>query len=1089
MNRKYIPVIILFLLCCINPAFAQQPVSGTVVSAADSKPIPFVTVSIAGTTLATATDIDGNFSLQNVSPDDTLMFTFVGYISQKIKAGTQKVFMVKLQPGSTNLDEVVVTALGITRQKRELGYATEKIGGNEIIKSNSPNILNAITGKSAGVQIINADGVDGGTTGITIRGNSSISGKNQPLIVVDGIPLNNDPGLTDVGRGQDWGSAINNINMMDVEDVNILKGGAASALYGARGANGVILITMKKGRKQNGLGVLYSMTYRKTHPYMYRDVQNKYGGGAPSTSYTPPDFNYAPDGTPMMPSLATDAQFGYPGSAVSWGPAFNDQNILWWDSVMRPWSAQPGNLKIPFRDGLNVTHNVSVEGGGSLGSLRFSITRTDNTPIVRNSNFKETTISTNSGINVSDKVKIDLSLAYTDYKRLNSPMLGEASNAFTKGLLYSWPRSYAGEDLTNYELPDGTRNLQEGFPYMYIDRYMWWNYYNNNTTLDRTKILGGFSLNYTITSWLTLTGRTGIDYTIDKFQTKNKPADLVGLKDGYYGEKSLDDRSYNHEFLFTATKKKIFKTDINAAFNIGGAAWNRNMHAVSAHSGTWYYPNWYSLSNFTPLHVTGVDQNGLPVVQGDDPALLIPKTDFLGKKINSVYSFLDLSFRDYLFLQITGRNDWSSTLPENSNSYFFPGISAGFIASEAFKFKNKRFSFCKIRVNAAQTATDTDPYRTEFYYTTGLFGSDQSSTFPNLIPPIALKPQRVNSYEAGINLGFFDDKITLDFTYYYDTCFDQIIALPVPVSSGAPMVGTNEGVLTNRGIEIILSATVLNKKNFVVKTGLNFTRNRNRVEDLGGNADVLKIADIWDDNGPAMALREGDYFGTIYGWDYVYKNGQRVVSDDGKLYELTETQVPIGNAAPDFLAGWTTELRFKNFSLRTLIDTKWGGDIYCGSYVIGLQTGQSPETLLERDGGGLPFTDAQGNTTNTGVILEGVHADGTPNTTVVSYYYKYLPNAGGWGHFLSTPGIVENTWVKFREATLSYTLPEKFLSKQKILREFSLSFTARDLFYIYTTLPDNINPEGIRGAGDAQAFEWASLPGVRSFSFGINARF
>lgn len=1091
MSRQLLLICCAIFFCYRGAVKAQETIiSGIVTSSADGKPLPFVSVSVAGTMKGVVTDLDGRYSIQNVKPDDSLMFSFVGFTTQKIKTGNQKVINVKLQSATAELGEVVVTALGISRQKRELGYSTEKINGDEIQQSNSPNILNTITGKTAGVQIANPDGVDGGTTRITIRGNNSISGNNQPLIVVDGVPLNNDPGLTDVGRGQDWGSAINNISMADVEDVNILKGGAASALYGARGANGVLLITTKKGRKQEGIGVSYSLSYKITHPYRYRAVQNKYGGGAPSVSLAAPDFTYALDGTPMLPSLATDPEFGYPGSAVSWGPAYNGQMILWWDSIFRPWLPQPDNLKIPFRDGNNTTHHIAIEGGGDAGTLRFSITRTDNTPIVHNSHFKQTTLSTNSSLKVSDKVNIGLAAAFTDYHRLNSPMLGEAANSFNKGLLYSWPRSYAGEDKEQYALADGTRNPMSGYPYLYIDKYMWWNYFNNNTTLDRKKLTGGISINYEILSWLNFTGRTGIDYTADEFRTKHKPADLIGLLDGYYSETNQRDNSYHHEFLFTATKEKIFKSDINAGFHIGGSRWDRDMRNEKAHSGTWYYPNWYSLANYTPA-VYGQDAQGnvTVIVKGDDPSTLIPQTNFYRKKINSLFSFLNLSYRNYLFLELTGRNDWSSTLPDNANSYFYPGMSVSFIATDALQIKSSKLSFAKVRMGAAQTATDTDPYLTEFYYNTGLFGGQQSSSFPNTIPPIALKPQRVNSYEAGTNLGFFNDKLTIDFTYYYRYCFDQIISLPVPASSGATMVAINEGVLTNRGIELLVNATVLNKRNLLVKSGLNFSRNRNKVVSLGEYADTYVLADIWGENGPLMALREGDDFGTIFGWDYVYRDGQPVVSDDGKKYLISDKRVPIGNASPHFLAGWTTEFRYKNFTMRTLIDTKYGGDIYCGSYVTGLQTGQSPETLLERDGGGLPYTDANGNTSNIGVILPGVHADGTPNNTVVHYYYKYMPNAGGWGHFLSKPGIVEDTWVKFREVVLTYTFPQHILGRQKVFRELTLAFTARDLFYIYSSVPDRINPEGLMGAGDAQGFEWASLPGVRSFSFGINARF
>lgn len=1090
MIRKYLLLLAVILLCYGNSVFAQESsVTGTVTSSENGQPLSFVTIVVKGTINAVNTDEEGKYAIQQVSTGDTLLFSFVGYATKEVVVGTQRVIDIQLQSNS-ELDEVVVTALALNRQKRELGYSTEKIGGEEIVQSNSPNILNAMTGKAAGVQITNPDGVDGGTTRITIRGNNSISGNNQPLIVVDGIPISNDPGMVDVGRGKDWGSAINNINMNDVEDIHILKGGAASALYGSRGANGVVLITTKKGRKQSGLGVSYNMAYKNSHPYRYRDVQNTYGGGAPSTLYTPPDFTYKSDSTPSLPSFSTDPEFGYPGSAVSWGPAYNDQMILWWDSIMRPWSPQPDNLKIPFQDGHSFTHNLSVEGGGDAGTLRISLTRTDNTPIVYNSNYHQTTLSTNSLIKVSDRVSLGLSAAYADYHRLNSPMLGEDPSSFSKGLLYSWPRSYQGEDLSHYTLPDGTRDPLEGFPYLYIDQYLWWNYYNNNTTLDRIKLTGGLTLTYNITSWLSFTGRTGIDYTGDEYEQKNKPSDLIGLQNGYYSVTQQRDRSYNNEFLLSATKDKIFDSDFSTTLNIGGSSWDRDLRNQSAHSGTWYFPNWYSLSNYTP-DVYGQDAAGniIVITKGDDPATLIPQTTFYRKRINSLYAFLNLSYKNYLFVELTGRNDWSSTLPENANSYFYPGISVSFIASDAFNIKNDWLSFFKIRMGAAQTATDTDPYLTEFYYTTGLWGGDQSSLFPTTIPPVALKPQRVNSYEVGTSLGFLNDRITLDFTWYYKYCFDQIISLPLPASSGAPLVSINEGVLSNRGIEISLNATVIQKTHFAFKTGLNISRNRNKVVSLGDYADTYVLADIWGENGPQMALQAGDDFGTILGWDYVYKDGQPVVSDDGKKYEITDTRVPVGNAAPDFIGGWTTEFRYKSFALRTLIDTKWGGDIYCGSYVIGLQTGQSPETLEERDGGGLPFTDSEGNESNAGVILPGVHADGTPNETVVHYYYKYLPNTGGWGHFLSSPGIVENTWVKFREVNVSYTLPAKVISKLKVFQELSVSVTGRDLFYIYTTLPDNINPEGILGAGDAQGFEWASLPGVRSFSFALNARF
>ncbi|MFZ4399548.1 MAG: SusC/RagA family TonB-linked outer membrane protein [Bacteroidales bacterium] len=1098
---KQILLILFFIFGTITIVEAQElTVSGTVTSSEDGVTMPFLTVAIKGTIKGTQTDIDGKYILKNVSSRDTLIFSFIGYETKKVAVGKQTIINVTLKPIVNVLKEVVITALGVSRQTREVGYSTQKVEGNDLQKSDASNIISALSGKSAGVQIANPDGVDGGTTRITIRGNNNISGKNQPLIVVDGTPMENDPGFTytipttkTISSGTDWGSSINNISAQDIEDINILKGGAASALYGSRGANGVILITTKKGKKQKGIGVSYNVSYKSTIPYRYRDVQNKYGGGGP-TSFSSPTMSF--DSINPFPKYGNDIlvidqqghtssttqEFGYYGSSVSWGPEMLGQKVKWWDGSIRSWSPQPDNLSLPFRNGNSTTHNIAFEGGSDRGNMRVSITRVDNQPIVYNSDFNQTTLNLNSSLKVSDKVNIVVTGSYMNYHRFNSPTLGESGNSFSKGLLYSWPRSYQGEDFENYQLTDGTRNSNSGYPFLYIDQYIWWKYYNNNTTLDRNKLLGGLALNYNILPWLSFTGRTGIDFQLDEFTTKNKPTDVVGLQNGYYSNSLNRDRSNNSEFLFTASKDSILNSTFNVKFNVGGSTWERTIYGINGNSGTWYFPNMYTFSNYTQAQPTAN-------IAGDALSTVKAGESVWKKKLNSIYSFINLSYNNYLFLDLTGRNDWSSALPANNNSYFYPSMTLSFIPSEAFNYKLSWLSFFKIRGGVSQTATDTDPYQTSFNYSSSLFGGSQSAGYPTTVPPIALKPQRVNSYEVGSNLEFLNGRISLDFTYYYVYSFDQIMTLPIPGSSGAGYIRTNEGILTNKGFEIILSTIPVHEKNFTFKTGLNFSRNRNRVESLGGNADSYEIANIWGLNGPAMILHSGEDFGTISGYDYVYKDGKPVLNDAGTKYLITDTRVPIGNASPKFTAGWSTQFKYKNLSLNTVVDTKWGGDIYSGSYVISLQTGQSPETLLERDGGGLPYTDPSGHTSNVGVILPGVHADGTPNTTVVHYYYKYMPNAGGWGHLISTPGILENTWVKCREISLSYTMPASLVKKTKVFQELTFSIVGRDLFYIYTTLPDNINPEGVLGAGDAQGFEWASMPGTRSFSFQINAKF
>jgi len=1101
-------LLFIFIFSTITLFSQEKTIRGKVVSREDNMGIPGVSVLIKGTFTGAATDGQGQFTLNGVKASDTLRISFIGYETREIVVGSQQYINIILEVSARQLEEVVVTALGVKRQQREIGYSTEKVEGDLVVRSNAPNVISGLTGRSAGVQISNNDGVEGGSTRIVIRGNNNIDGNNQPLIVVDGVPMENTPGLTNIGRGVDWGSPISDINALDIEEFSVLKGGAASALYGSRGANGVILITTKRGKKQKGIGITYNYSGKITTPYRYRSVQNTFGHGGP-ISFTPPTFPTTPDGdTLLYPGIygnenlvinqegetsSTSAEFGYYGSAVSWGPKMEGQMVEWWDGEMRPYSPQPDNLKLPFHNGYTKTHNISFNGGGEKGTVRVSITRQDQTAIIDNSNSDRTTVNLGSNLKVSDKVQTDLTLSYVKFNRLNSPTLGEDWSSFSKGFLYSWPRSYQPFEMDNHTLPDGTRNPQDGYPYLYINPYLWWNFYNNNTTLTRDKYVGALTLTYEVTPWLNILGRAGMDFTIDQYETRNKPIDLIGLNGGYYGNNLSRDIGDNYDLIVTAQKDKILNTDFNVKFTAGGSQWNKNYYAISGHSGTWYYPNMYTFFNYTDnTYYTDPNNNTIVTQFGNSAGSMLPGESISKRRTLSVFSYLDLAYKNYIFLELTGRNDWSSTLPRANNSYFYPSVSLSFIASEALKFENTIpwFNFLKIRGGVAQTATDTDPYQTSFYYNTGMFGGQQTSSFPGTIPPFALKPQRVNAYEGGVNFGFLDNRIDLDFTYYYFYSFDQIITAPLAYSSGARYIKINEGVLSNKGLELIINGIPYQKNGWLIKSGINLARNRNYVVSLGDYADSYQLADIWGLNGPAMILHEGDEYGTISGYDHLYhENGQPLVNEEGTKYLITDTRVPIGNASPDFIGGWTTDIAYKSLRLSFLIDTKWGGDVYCGSYVIGLQTGQSPETLKEREGGGFPYTDPDGNTSNIGIILDGVNADGSPNTKVVHYYYKYLPNAGGWGKFLSTPGILENTWVKMREISLTFNLPPSILDKVKIFQNLSLSVIGRDLFYIYTTLPDKINPEGIMGSGNAQGFEWASYPGTRSVTFSINASF
>ena len=1091
---KRILTIILILLSV--RAFSQEIViSGIVTSSEDKMGMPGVAIRVMSNSSGTVTGLDGDYSL-TANASDSLEFSFVGFKKMVIGINGRRTIDVVMSPDSQLLEDVVVTALGIKRQKRELGYATEDISGELIAKSGSDNVINALSGRSAGVQIINGDGVAGSSSRIVIRGNNSIFGDNQPLIVIDGVPMTNEGGVTSWSGGQDWGTALNNINPEDIEDMSILKGPTAAALYGSRGGNGVVLITTKKGKEQSGLGINFSTSYKITTPYGYRDVQNKYGFGGPISYMTPflaqdADDNYiftdtySADNGPAGES--TNATFGYYGGSVSWGPLMDGTPMIWWDGNVRSYSPQPNNISMMYKNAATAVNSISFQNAGDFGSVRVSITNENSDAIISNCDLRQTTVNVGSLLNISKRIKADIAFTYLDYHRLNSPVLGESYSNFNKGLLYSWPRSWQGFEVQQYEHADGTQTIWSTYPYKYIYQNTFWSFYNNNTTLDRDKLFGSLRLIYDVTDWFILSGKAAIDFGYDQFETKNKPTLSDGITGGYYKQNISRDYTLDAEFLATFYKDHIFNTMFNAKFSFGGERYYRNKYAMWAGTGQWAYSNLYTFYNY---------------INGTSETAMFPGESRYEKQVNSLYGFFNLSYNKYLFLDITGRNDWSSTLPMDNNSYFYPSATLSFIPTEAFHINWKCISFLKFRASAAMTASDDNPYQLDFTYNTGSFGGQLTSSLPGQVPPLQLKPQRQRSFEFGMEIGLWD-KFNIDFTYYDIYSWDQILSAPLAPSSGSGSVRINTGIVTNKGIEAIINYNVYQTPKSYLQIGLNFARNTNRIVDLGG-ADMYILSEIWGSNGPAIAVTEGEEYGTIYGWDYVFTttldNGEVVgpfydangnplplLNESGTEYLKTQTRVPVGNSAPLLTGGVNLTLNYKNFSLYGLIDAKIGGDIYCGSKVVAMQTGQSLETLYERDGNGLPLYDDNGNFLgNYGVVLPGVYVnpetgEAVENNQVVHYYYKYMPNYGGWGNYLTTPGIMENTWIKMREITITYNFPKKLLEKSKVFQTASLSLTGRDLFYFYRSLPDNINPEGTLGTGNAQGLEYASYPTTRSF--------
>jgi iron complex outermembrane receptor protein len=1110
------------------PAPAFRPITGTVIGP-DGQPLPGVSITVSGTTHGTTTDSKGNFSI-DAKDGDILTFSSIGYDIYRVTIGaSSSVLSIALKKSESQMGEVVVTALGIKREARSVGVSNQQISGNDMVKADPPNISEGLIGKAAGLNITVPNGVEGSSTRIVIRGNNSLLGNNQPLIVVDGVMVDNEPILpggqsittqnllqqnTDVSQNQstDYGSFLNTLNPDDYESINILSGPTAAALYGARGANGVLLITSKKGGKEKGLGLTYSFSDRWNDPYRFIKLQDEYGSGMTETLYSAnPAFNTTSGGAPRQftendqygahQNIPGGSAFynyiGFPGDGASWGPKMTGQPITWWDGTTRDYTGNPNVFKSFFRTGYTSTHNVSFSGGGDVGTIRASYTRTSNEGITFNSNYTQNVLNLGSSINVSKKVKVEATASYTNLDRLNAPnVYGEIGSAGPLGAgvgyitTYGLPADYKPIERGLTFNKDGSQNTNvvnnDAYPSMGM-QYYWWNTLANNTTFTQDQLLGNIRLNADILPWLTATGHVGIDHFTNEFETKNKPTDAAGISGSYSNDLSTTN-VVNLDGLLTAHKTDLFK-DFDASFTLGASYYHYKLYDLAARNpGPFSYPFTYNLSNY-----------------GGTNPFPMPTENRSESEINSTYGLLDLSWRKYLYLQVSGRNDWSSTLPASKWSFFYPAANLSFIFTDAFNLGNVRnwLSYGKFRIAEAASANGYIPYQTQYTYRSpGTGGFTSGLTVQPTLPSLSIQSQRSRSFETGLDLGFFNNRLNLTLTYYDIYSYDQILPVNIATSSGADALTINTGALDNRGIEFIIKAKVFSNKDFSWDIAINGAHNSNKVVSLEPGVTQLPIGSWFGGDGVNMNAHVGDQYGTIYGYDYQRMNGQKVVnllySDGtntgngaviGAQYATTSTFVKIGNATPTLTGGISNTFNYKSFSLFILTDFKLGGQIWSGDYASFV--GQAPETLKERDGHGLPFTFPDGTSSNIGVILPGVTPDGKPNTAVVNAWWKYAGNYQSWDNLpiVRSNAIFTNSWGKLREVALTYRLPAKLVQKTVIFQNLSASLIGRDLFYLFTRLPDRLNPEGVTGTTNVQGMQFGELPGVRSFGFSVKAGF
>ena len=1055
--KKLLFLVILFMTSLLQQAIAQdRTVTGRVTDRASGQGLPGVTVLVKGTTIGASTNAEGDFSL-SVPPSATaLTFSSIGYVNMEQALGTSSVVNVSLGTDTKQLGEVVVTALGREEQKKSLGYAVQDIKGAEFTQARETNVVNSLAGKIAGVQISNSTGAAGSSSRIVIRGAKSIAGNNQPLFVIDGQPIDNSSfSNSGSGGGIDYGNGASDINPDDIESMTVLKGATASALYGTRGANGVIVITTKSGRKTRGIGISVNSTTTFETPLKTPDIQDQYGQGSGG------EFEYV-DGAGSGTNDGTDE---------SWGPRLDGRLIAQYNSPIvngvrqaTPW-VSPGKDNIRknfFETGRTLTNNVALSGGNEKAGVRVSYTNLDQKGILYNTFLRRNTINVNGGVDVTSKFKLSTNINYSETRGRRPGQGYDELNVMQQ--LYTWyGRQVDVRDLKNlYE--NGGRNAN------------WNSNYHNNpyfvlgeATNDdkRDRVIGNLTLTYALTDWLTLTARTTNDL-YNQFNQRRVPAETISnAQQDDYTEERIRVLERNSEFLAAANRN--LTEDINLDVLVGANRRDNELDRSQIAAPDLAVPGLFALGNAAGALVTG---NNFGVSNSNNAAILNP---IQNRRINSLYGSARVGYKNFAFLGGTVRNDWTSTLPAANRSFFYPSIDASLVLTEAFGIEESFLSFAKIRAGYAEVGNDTDPYRLQNIYTGATaFGTRPVQTVYNVLYNPNLKPERTRSSEAGIEVRFLENRIGLDLTAYQATSTDQILTVLTSAATGYTASVLNAGTLTNRGIEAILTVAPLQSTSpFQWNLTANFAANRNRVKEFDKEGQIQNYVIGSSGFGVNVEARKGERYGALFGDAFLrveegqYK-GQIVYGEDGTPL-VDPTRRVLGYYTPDWIGGITNQFRFKGLDFSFTVDTRQGGSLQSETNMWGTYSGALTSTLAGREDG---------------IIGVGVqeNADGSyrPNDVRASAedYYK------GLAYTARENSVFDASFVKLREVRLGYQLPNSMISGT-FIKGVGFSFVGRNLWLISSKAP-GIDPETSFNNGNTQGLESTQIPSVRSYGFNIN---
>lgn len=1012
-----------------------------------SGPLIGVSVIVVGTTNGTITDMDGNFTLE-CNAGDELEISYIGYNTIRVKA--QSNMQITLEESSTELEEVVVTALGIKRDRKALGYGLSEVKGEELTKAKETNVINSLAGKVAGLVVSNTAGGASGSTRVMLRGTTELTGNNQPLYVVDGVPLDNTNfGSAGEQGGYDLGDGISAINPDDIETMTVLKGPAASALYGSRASHGVILITTKKA-EQEKVSVEYNGSFTvDTQLAKWDDVQEIYGMGD--------NGQYQLDASS--------------GTNQSWGVKADMIDKTYFDGSVHPFLIYPNNTSSFFRTGLTAQNTAVLSVNTGKTGVRFSFTDMRNKDILPNTNMSRDNF--NLRVNTSaGPIDFDFSANYTRENVKNRPALGSSQSNVGKNLM-TLANTYNIEWLKNYQNADGTYANWNGNDQ--YNRNPYWDLYKNENKSVKDVFRFTAKAIYNIDKHLKIQGTLGTDINnmnFDDFIARSTP----GVLPGKLTNSIFNNRTLNAEIL-ALYNNNWGSFDLNAT--LGG--------------------NIFKVDNKTTV-ITGTDQQMDGVVSIINYAEQNVQPSTYKKQINSLYASASLGYRSTYYLEGTVRGDRSSTLPSSNNTYIYPSVSGSIVFTNFIKNSNIKnvFSFGKVRASWAKVGSDTDPYQLALNYATGKYsypgftiGMINNYTQPNS----DLKPTMTSSYELGAELKFFNGRLGIDLTYYNQTSKDQIISLASSASSGYQSRLINAGKIQNKGIELAINGRVLQIKDFAWDAGFNFSKNSNKVLELVEGMDFFQLADAsWA--GVSVGAEVGKDYGSILGTDFKRnENGDILIDKNTGLPLYDENLKTLGNSTWDWTGGFYSTFTYKNFHLYAAFDIKMGADLYSFSMRSAYLTGKATGTLPGREEWyrseearkAAGMTEEQWRTAGKceGLIVDGVvdNGDGTysKNTYAVNpqNYWKSVAE--------KAPAlfIYDNSYIKCREITFGYTFPSSMLGK--FVKSLSLSFVARNPFIVWKNIP-NIDPDSNYNTS-GMGLEYGSLPSRRSYGFNINVKF